>query len=315
MIKSSIVNPGKMKIDYEAIKQNISVYEEAKSTLPIITQFENGEVSESILYNLGLSEFGSFFKFKKIMEARGFKLVDDKISWKYLKGAISENTKTERFKTLISNKSQNSFIKLLNDNKTLDRYINGRWISKPVRSNRRGMSRGRRSNDKIEGLSYSIVPILNFIIKNNIEFDSNLQNIESMRWYTSVKLVLKNVPKLEIDITNKLMSNLEDIIEKSKIDFGKINLEYITGIINNKLTKLMLVEPGTKILCIQDYQYSIRKELTKDKYYTVSDSVVEYGKLRIYIEKDDFDRPLWVDYSYFRNPAKDRDNILENLFN
>ena len=52
-----------MKFTYEAIRQNIRFYEQAKEQFPIISQFEKGEVSHGAMNSLKLGDFAEFYNF------------------------------------------------------------------------------------------------------------------------------------------------------------------------------------------------------------------------------------------------------------
>ncbi len=310
-----------MKIGYDIIKQNIATYEEAKSILPVISQYEKGEVSASALVSLGLRDFLDFHNFKKSVEDKGYSLVMD-INWRKLKPILVDKTDTPRLKKYIFNRSKPSFDGILNDKEVFDRLVNGRWISKPKqrsnRSRRGGYTSGRRSDEKVEALTYAIAPLINYIIINDLEVVDGVryENNASVyvKWYTERKLSLDAVPKREIDITNKLLSSLDNIIEESKIDFRKLNLDYITNAINTKISKLMTIPDGTPVKCLRDVINDFgSKILSKDVYYETKGTNISGGKLRVYIA-DNFNRNNWFDYSYFEDMAMHRDDLLNSLF-
>src|ERR1039457_6863392 len=121
-----------MKLNYDLIKKNLKTYEGARKHIPLVEQFEKGEVPMSSMRNLGLENFALFYEFmssqKKI---NGYDLLMDKITWRKLKPLIIDKTTTERFKKYISNRSKNKFNNILLDETIFDRLLNGRWITKP----------------------------------------------------------------------------------------------------------------------------------------------------------------------------------------
>ena len=54
-----------MKFNYEIIKKNLEIYNEAKSLLPILSEYEKGEVSQYAIRNIGLRDFSDFSDFLK----------------------------------------------------------------------------------------------------------------------------------------------------------------------------------------------------------------------------------------------------------
>lgn len=308
-----------MKINYDIIKHNIDTYEEAKSILPAISQYERGEISGSVLFNLGLKDFVEFNNFKRSVEERGYPLIEN-IDWRKLKPILIDKTETPRLKKYMFNRTKSSFDSILSDEIVFDRLINGRWVNKPKQrtSKRGGMTYGRRSDERVDALSFAIIPLLNYIITNDLEivsmigYDTNVSSY--VRWYSSKKLSLDKVPKREIDITNKLLINLDNLIVDSRVDFRKLNIDYITNAISTKLSKLMSISDGTSIKCINDYtdQYGLVL-LSKDRYYETKGSNISNGHLRVYVS-DNFNRSHWFDYSNFEDMTMHRDDLLNSLF-
>lgn len=308
-----------MKINYDTIKHNIATYEEAKSILPAISQYENGEITGSALNSLGLRDFMDFYNFKKLMSDRGYPLVIEDMNWRKIKSILVDKTDNVRLKKYMFNRTKKSFDSILSDNDVFDRLMNGRWITKPKqRTGRRGgMTSGRRSDERVDGLTFAIVPLLNYIIINDLEVVDSIKwdNSSShyIRWFTDKKLSLDSVPKREIEITSKLLNTLDVLIEDSKIDFRKLNLDYITNAINNKLSKLMTIPNGTPIKCLRDYQNEFGSVLlTKDRYYEANGTSISGGHLRVYVA-DNFNRNNWFDYSNFEDMAMHRDSLLDSL--
>ena len=61
-----------MKFQYQFIKENLRIYEVAKSKLPIIGQYERGEVTYQSMQKIGLDQFAQFFNFLKSLQQYGF---------------------------------------------------------------------------------------------------------------------------------------------------------------------------------------------------------------------------------------------------
>ena len=101
-----------MDFDYENIKENLRIYNQAKSLLPIISQYENGEVSYSSMRSLRLDLFANFSDFIKIETERGLSPIQA-LSFTELKKLISEKTQNPRYKKLFKNITQKGFILLL----------------------------------------------------------------------------------------------------------------------------------------------------------------------------------------------------------
>ena len=251
-----------MKINYDSIKLNLATYKEAKSILPVIGEYEREEVSSSVMRNLGLGKFAEFCDFLKQSEKSGFNPITEDITWRKLKLLISSHTKVDRLKKFVMNRTQKQFTELLNNNEDFDRLLNGRWIRKPGYTPRGRKTYGRRSEVRIEGLDHCVVPLVNYIILNNIEVFESDPNIYSFitqdrligvsKWYTFEKLDFDKVPKREIEVTKKLLDNFINIMSESHIDPRKLNLDYIISTISDKIKKSMIVPAGTIIKCLRD---------------------------------------------------------------
>jgi len=311
-----------MIINYDIIKHNIEIYNSAKCSLPIIGEYERGEVNYSHLRNLGVYDFADFYNFIKEQNQLGFSLIMENMTWRKLKPILISNTKNERFKKLISNKTQRQFNDLFQDIESLDRLLNGRWLSKPHNRGKKGRKYwGRRSNERCEGLD-CIIPIINYLIQNEIDVVTTTDNYDlyssffhqdrwsnKLKWFHYSKLDESKVPKREIEISRNLISNLNNFIIESKIDFRKVNYDFITSIFSNKVKELISIPKGTMIKCIKDKP----GELTKDKSYCVDSCDISNGYLRVYVlgENKKFN---WIEYSYFEDMSIHRNSLLDNLF-
>lgn len=313
-----------MKFTYDFIKENLRIYNEAKSLLPIISQYENEEVSYNAMRSLKLELFADFYNFLKSERSNGFELIQA-ISFKELKEVIINKTKSERFKTLIRNMSQKTFTKLLTeDAEKFDRYLNGRWISKPGYNSRGRRTYGKRSNESIEGLNFGFTPLINWVISNEIETIENdtktFQSFSSqdvyshkIKWYKYSILKIDTLPMKEIGVTSNLLNSLVNFIQESEIDFRKLNSDFIVETIQNKVRKLMNVPTGTTIVSLVDLKNDYgRQVLTKGKNYTVINSTINYGFIKVYIQ-DDVSIGSYYDYKLFEDISLQRDMLLQQL--
>lgn len=313
-----------MKFTYDFIKENLRIYNEAKSLLPIISQYENEEVSYNAMRSLKLELFADFYNFLKSERSNGFELIQA-ISFKELKEVIINKTKSERFKTLIKNMSQKTFTKLLTEDvEKFDRYLNGRWISKPGYNSRGRRTYGKRSNESIEGLNFGFIPLLNWIISNEVEtIETNSKTFQSFssqdvysqkfKWYKHVVLKIDTLPMKEIGVTSNLLNSLVNFIQESEIDFRKLNSDFIVETIQNKVRKLMNVPKGTTIVSLVDLKNDYgRQVLTKGKNYTVISSTINYGFIKVYIQ-DDVSIGSYYDYKLFEDISLQRDMLLQQL--
>lgn len=311
-----------MKFTYDFIKENLRIYNQAKEMLPVISQYEQGLISQNSMRSLGLELFSQFYDFTKSQKNMGFELIQA-ISYKELKEVIAKNTTVDRFKTYITRRTQPQFKKLISeDSETFDRLLNGRWISKPTYRRR-----GRRSNEVVSGLK-SFVPLINWIISNDIQTcDLEANHFQSfknqtvyqyqLRWYTGIHLDVEKLPKREIDITFNLLNSFVDFLTETQTDFRKLNCDFIVENISSKLKSLMKIPTGTTIKSLVDLNnagayagpYS---ELTKDKTYTVEDSSINGGYIRVCISNDRGVR-TYYNYSLFEDVSIHRDLLLQQL--
>jgi len=315
-----------MKFTYEFIKENLRIYNEAKQVLPIISQYENGEVSHTAMRTLNLGLFAEFYNFLSSEKLKGFELIQA-VSFKELKSEITDKTKNIRFKKLFSNISSVKFKKLLTDDaEKFDRYLNGRWISKPGHNSRGRRTYGRRSSEVTEGLNQAFVPMINWIICNEIElpmskpssthqYFSN-QDVYSnkIKWYKSAILTFDNVPKKEIDVTSKLLNSLVDFIEDTDVDFRKLNSDYIIETIQIKIRGLMSVPAATTLVSLVDKKsdYGQRQLLTIGKNYTVESSSIVQGFVKVIVVDDSGLRNQY-DYKLFEDFSLKREMLLSQL--
>ena len=272
--------------------------------------------------SLGLEIFSQFYDFTKSQKNMGFELIQA-ISYKELKEVIAKNTTVDRFKTYITRRTQPQFKKLISeDSETFDRLLNGRWISKPTYRRR-----GRRSNEVVSGLK-SFVPLINWIISNDIQTcDLEANHFQSfknqtvyqyqLRWYTGIHLDVEKLPKREIDITFNLLNSFVDFLTETQTDFRKLNCDFIVENISSKLKSLMKIPTGTTIKSLVDLNNTNAytgpySELTKDKTYTVEDSSITGGYIRVWISNDRGVR-TYYNYSLFEDVSIHRDLLLQQL--
>lgn len=313
-----------MILNYDLIKKNLATYEEAKEIFPIISEYERGEVNSNVMRNIGLQYFAEFWDF--IVYNDKFSPVMEEMTWRKLKPMIAEKTNNVRLNKFIMNRTQRQFNEILMDGSQFDRLLNGRWISKTSLTRRGRMSYGRRSGEYIDGLTKCIIPILNYIIQNNIcvyedskeyfyeKFANQSRLFNSIKWYTIQELNFESVPKREIDITRKLLGTFVEIMEETKIDFRKLNSEYIISSISNKIKKSMNVPSGTMLKCLKNVTYGNKISLIANKSYEVrSSSLNSNGYLQVYIT-DELNRNNYFFYSNFEDMAFHRDDLLSSLF-
>lgn len=313
-----------MQFTYEHINKNIKVYNEAREILPVIKEYEEKQVNMSVMRSLGLQDFADFFDFTYLIGQNGFFPVIGDMSWRKLKPILISNTTNKRFKTFLTNRTQRQFIEILDDGETFDKLLNGRWIYKPRFTKRGRKSYGRRSEERIESLETCFVPIMNFIIQNEIsvfeksdmyfESFSKQSRYQHIKWYQNTILSYEKIPKREIDVTRNLLTNLAQFIDDTKIDFRKLNFDYLNSVITDKIRKLMNVPNGTILKCIKEQKYpSGIIKITEGKTYEVRSCSMSNGYLRVLI-LDDSGRSDWFEYSNFEDMSIHRDDILSSLF-
>ena len=308
-----------MKITYDIIKQNIETYKAAKEIFPAISQFEENEIDYSAMSALGLGKFADFNMFVKSTKIQGFEPIMNTKSFRVLKPIICENTKTERFKTFIKNRTQNKFNTIFNDADLFDRLLNGPWKRRPQMRRNGRMGYGTRKNERVEGFQTAIVPIINYIILNDIEVNQKfLDDVdgrisESIRWYVSTTLSFDKVPQKEIELTNKLLQTFMEVVDKEKIDFRKLNISYVMSAISTKIKNAMKIPDGTTLKCVKDLETATgEKLLEKGQMYEVQGTYERNGFLTVYV-KNNQGRNNYYEYSYFEDVSMKRDDLLSML--
>jgi hypothetical protein len=291
-----------MKITYDIIEENFRIFEEARSKFPIIQKYIDGEVTSNALNSVGLHQFGRFHDYVNHNKSMGFDPIMKGMTWRKLKPVLLANTTIERFKIYLRNRTQNEFIDILKNIEVYDRLLKGRWIRKPARR-----SSGRRSDEKVSSFTSCQIHIINYIIQNEIEISDNILGLE---WFLTTKLSLSNTQVREMEVTENLLNSFVGVVEESKVDFKKLNLEYISNFIGEKLKKLMFVEKGSVVKCIKDYTAC----LTEGKSYTVESSHVRNGYLYLQLS-DDKGYMNSYPFSYFEDMSYHRNSILDSLFN
>jgi hypothetical protein len=307
-----------MKITYDIISKNIETYKEAKDIFPAITQFEENEIDYSAMHSLGLSKFADFHMFIKYLKLHGFEPITDTKSFRVLKPIIVDKTTTERFKTFIKNRTQKKFEAIFTDNDLFDRLLNGPWKSRPQMRRNGRMGYGTRKNERVEGFRDAIVPIINYIILNEIEVSDSIKNQDSIsnqtRWYINEVLSFDKVPQKEIDLTNKLLQTFSEVVEKDRVDFRNLNINYIMSAISTKIKNAMKIPNGTMLKCVKDLMNSnqIDKILEKGKMYEVFGTYDRNGFLTVYVRNEE-GKSSYYEYSYFEDVSTKRDDLLSML--
>ena len=293
-----------MKYTYESIKENLKIYDEAKSKLSIVTDFENDTVSLSAMRSIGLGGFAEFWQLKKadnLIKA---------LTWKELKPILVEATKNTRFKTWLKNRTEKRFCEMLNNEEEFDRLLNGRWVTKP--DYRR---RGRRATAHIEGFHTGFISLLNYIISNDIEVcDLAKQTVllNKLKFYQNIQLDIESIPQREVDITTDMMRSVIDSITSKGVDFRKLNIDFLVDTISQNLRSLMHVPQGTRLKSIVDYERNGIKYLTKGEYYTVDQSLISGGFVKVWIIDDSGFRSYY-EYKYFEDMQIHRDLLLKQM--
>jgi hypothetical protein len=314
-----------MKFTYDIIKSNIEVYREAKENFPIISQYEEESMSQTNFSRLGFRQFGDFYGLIKNAADLGFDLIMENMTWRKLKLILIENTENERFRNFIKNRTQRQFDEILKTGVVYDRLLNGRWVTKPGLSRRGRRTYGRRAHEKFDGLQKCIVPIMNYIIQNDIDvynnsdgyFESFIDQLTTKnitKWYHKEKLDYDKLPKREIDITIKFVNNLIGSLHDANIDFRKLNVEYLINSVSENIKNLMIVPKGTRLKCINSMYSGSNSILTKDSYYIVRKSNIDIGGYVIVEVVDDLNTIRWCNYSNFEDVAINRNELLNELF-
>lgn len=308
-----------MKITYDIINKNLETYKAAKEIFPAISQFEENEIDYSAMSALGLGKFADFNMFVKRTKLQGFEAIMNTKSFRNLKPIIFENTRTERFKTFIKNRTQKKFDAIFNDADLFDRLLNGPWKSRPQMRRNGRMGYGTRKNERVEGFQIAIVPIINYIILNDIEVNQKVLDdvdgriSESIRWYTSTVLSFDKVPQKEIELTNKLLQTFMEVVDKEKIDFRKLNISYVMSAISTKIKNAMKIPNGTKLKCVKDFELVTgEKLLEKGLMYEAKGTYERNGFLTVYVTNNQ-GKNNYYEYSYFEDVSMKRDDLLSML--
>jgi hypothetical protein len=251
----------------------------------------------------------------------GFDNIICDYSFKDLKKIIIDSTKTIRYKSLIKNKTKPKFNQIFSDRDLFDRLLNGTWKTKPSLNRNGRMSYGTRKREKVDGFNNCLIPLLNYLIINEIEvaeLDSRYQGnyyTNVYKYFTTDVLTTDVIPMNEIMVTNTFLHSLVSKIESENINYKSLNLDYIIGNIKSKLSRLMQVEPGTKLKSKNDFNSRITGNsiLTKDKIYDCVSSSIIKGSLNVVIV-DDFGHNRTFPYDIFEDIAQRRDDLLSLLF-
>ena len=307
-----------MKITYDIIKQNIETYKAAKEIFSAISQFEENEIDYSAMNSLGLNKFADFHMFIKYLKLHGFEPITDTKSFRVLKPIIVGKTTTERFKTFIKNRTQKKFEAIFTDNDLFDRLLNGPWKSRPQMRRNGRMGYGTRKNERVEGFRDAIVPIINYIILNEIEVSNSIKDQDSIsnqiRWYINEVLSFEKVPQKEIELTNRLLQTFSEVVANERVDFRNLNINYIMSAISTKIKNAMKIPNGTMLKCVKDLMNSnqIDKILEKGKMYEVFGTYDRNGFLTVYVRNEE-GKSSYYEYSYFEDVSTKRDDLLSML--
>lgn len=182
------------------------------------------------------------------------------------------------------------------------------------------MGYGTRKKERAEGFQDAIVPIINYIILNEIEINPKILDDNEVRissstiWYTSEVLSFDKVPQKEIELTNKLLQTFMDVVDKEKIDFRNLNISYVMSAISTKIKTAMKIANGTQLKCIKDLESKTKgiNALEKGKIYEVFGTYERNGFLTVYI-KNDQNSYTYYEYSYFEDVSMKRDDLLSML--
>lgn len=310
-----------MKLTYDFIKKNLDIYNEVREKLPIVKDYEEKLIDYSIMSNLNLEKFANFYdQVLKTNKFYGFDMICN-YSFKDLKEIIIDNTKSERYKSLIKNKTKPKFNQIFSDKDSFDRLLNGTWKTKPALTRNGRMSYGTRKREKVEGFTNCLIPLFNYLIINEVEvveLDDRYQSSyhsNVYKYFTTEILTTDIIPMDEIMVTNTFLHSLVSKIESENINYKSLNLDYIIGNIRSKLSRLMQVEPGTKLKSKDNFNSKITGNsiLTKDKIYDCVSSSIIRGSLNVVIV-DDTGHNRTFPYDTFEDIAQRRDDLLSLLF-
>ena len=306
-----------MKITYDIIHKNLTTYSTAKVIFPAIEQFEKNEIDYSAMHSLGLGKFADFYMFLKSNKIQEFDPISNTKSFRVLKPIILEKTTTERFKTFIKNRTQKKFDSIFNDSDLFDRLLNGPWKSRPQMRRNGRMGYGTRKNERVEGFKTAIVPIINYIILNELEVNQRFVGQDSIsnqtKWYVDEVLSFDKVPQKEIELTNKLLQTFSEVVDKERVDFRKLNINYVMSAISTKIKNAMKIPNGTQLKCIKELLAPNQDKLLEEgKLYEVFGTYERNGFLTVYI-KNEQGGSSYYEYSYFEDVSMKRDDLLSML--
>lgn len=312
-----------MKLTYDIIKHNLAIYEVARNTFDVLKKYESGEVTRSDLSLFNLSDFGDFYDFLKSVKETGLEPVQF-ITFKDLKNKIAEKTNILRLANLVKNMSKPKFVKMLTEEGAkFDRLLNGRWLTKPKVNSRGRVLWGRRSTESVEGFNSCFIQLINWIIINEIDVydstDITYRNFTEqfnykIKWYLN-KLNFDKVPKEELELSDKLISNLFDLIEDTKLNFRKFNTDFIINRISSKIKDMVIIPVGTMVKCKEDKfsPYTTNtKILTSGNYYEVKYSSLKGGFLYVSV-LDDRGQSQNFSFSLFEDVQLKRGKLLDDL--
>jgi hypothetical protein len=322
-----------MKLTRQYLDINLSVYRQAKERLTLISEWEEGKVTENSMRQIGLEDFARFSLFLSNCDKLGINL-DVCPNFKDLKSVLVSASKG-RWKTWISNRSERQFKELFKDISKFDRFLNGRWISKPTYRRR-----GKRSNDRWEALWTYLPLVLNWLIGSEVEIiesaDLKLSDILNSgnktsevnsgsrwdyyyiyHWYLPFKepntLDLGVIRWDEIELTKKLLVNLVDNLCNSGVNFRKLNYTFIIDNFSKEVSRLMLPVKGTALKANKDLKTSFGvNRLTEGNTYYVEDSNLSVGVIRVLV-LDDSGWKNYYDISDFDDLTMHRDSLLKQL--
>jgi hypothetical protein len=180
------------------------------------------------------------------------------------------------------------------------------------------MGYGTRKNERVEGFKTAIVPIINYIILNELEVNKSLIGQDSIsnqtKWYVDEVLSFDKVPQKEIELTNKLLQTFTEVVEKERVDFRKLNINYVMSAISTKIKNAMKITKGTQLKCVKELlaPNQVDKLLEKGKLYEVLGTYERNGFLTVYVNNEN-NMNNYYEYSYFEDVSMKRDDLLSML--
>lgn len=278
-----------MKLSLDIAKRNLQILEEVKKEITLLQEYEDGLVSRSTLDHVGLRDFLNLIDLKNAAKLRGIKLIyDEVITYKDLMTKFLELNHNQKSKRIFSRKTQNQFNDVWNDYKLLRRYKNG-------------------SNESYTPAIYDCEPLIfNYLVQNNIEVCGDYIFAHRELW--SSVLTKPKFYSRELNMTKEFIELFMEFSQKSNIDLRKCNVKSLTNELNLKLSKLMFIEEGLQVKCVNP-----TNGFTVDNLYFVQNSKVNYnGFLEILLESDN-NQTFYVPYSNFEEVSRKRDDILRQI--